>query len=173
MTLVVRRTALVADRLAVLGCQGGRLLERLLGGRPADQRLLRADGVHAGRVDRAQRDAGGGDVRAVQPQRDAGGRRGPVAGAALDLLVRAPTALAHGDAHLDEHLGVADGRLVGALMELVHVEHALAGAPAYDRGRAERRAHGAEILGGVRLAEGPADRAAVADGRVGDHLLGL
>src|SRR5262249_37064082 len=106
-------------------------------------------------------------------QRGAGGGGGPVTRAALDLLVRAASVLAHGDADLDQDLGVADGRLVRAAVELLHVNDALAGAAADHRRGAERSAHRAEVLGGIRLAERAPDRAAIAHGWVRDLVLGV
>ena len=58
-------------------------------------------------------------------------------------------------------------------MELVHAHGPLAVlARDHDRGL-ERGADGREVLGGVGLREGAADRAAVADHGVGDHVLGV
>ena len=101
-------------------------------------------------------------VPPVEPQRGAGGGDGPVAGAALDLLVGAAGAVAQRDADLDEHLGVADRRLVRAAVELAIVDDALAARPRMTTRRAERGAHRREVLGRVGLAQRAADRAAVA-----------
>ena len=61
----------------------------------------------------------------------------------------------------------------GPAVELVHVDDALAVRAADDHPRADRRADGGQVLGRVGLAERAADRAAVADDRVGDHALGV
>ena len=106
---------------------------------------------------------------------DGGRRRGdrPVAGAALDLLVRAAGAGAQPQTDLGEHLAGADRGHVRADVEVLHPDHALAvGAADHDLALAAA-ADGREVLGRVGLAERAADRAAVAHDRVGDHLLGV
>jgi hypothetical protein len=80
---------------------------------------------------------------------------------------------AHGDADLDEHLGVADGGLVRALVEVGHVDDPVAAGAADHRGGAQRREDRVEVLGRVGLAQRAADGPAVAHRRVGDQLLGL
>ncbi len=91
----------------------------------------------------------------------------------VDLLVGAAGGFVQGDADLGEHLQLSHGGPVGAAVEVAHVEHALAVGSADDHPRCDRRAHRGEVLGRVGLAEGAADRAAVADDRVGDHALGV
>ena len=75
--------------------------------------------------------------------------------------------------NLGEELAVADRGHERADVELVHADDALArGAADHDRGL-ECRADRGQVLRGVRLAERAADRAAVADYRIGDHPLGF
>ena len=76
-------------------------------------------------------------------------------------------------ADLGEHLPVADGGLVGAAVELGHVDHPLPTASADHAARVERGAHRRQVLRGVGLAERAAQRAPVADDRVGDDPLGV
>ena len=110
---------------------------------------------------------------AVHPDRRAGRHDRPVAGPALDLLVGAGPARPHRDADLDEHLAVADRRLVRPAVELLHRHDPLAGAAADHAARVERGADRREVLGRVGLAQRAAERAAVAHHRVGDHPLGV
>ncbi len=56
-------------------------------------------------------------------------------------------------------------------MELVEGELAHPCRTADDARRAEHRAHGGQVLGGVGLADRPSERPAVADDRIGDDLL--
>ena len=58
-------------------------------------------------------------------------------------------------------------------MKLGHLDNALAVETADHHPRVDRRADRAQILRRVRLAQGAADRAPVADDRVGDHPLGV
>src|SRR5439155_1098526 len=163
VSLVLDRPALVGRRLALLGGEHGRLGERLLRRRTAREGLLGARGCDAP-TDGGQRDPRAADPAVVEPQLGAGGRDRPVAGAALDLLVGAAGVLADRDPHLREQLTGADGGLVGAAGEVGHRDDALARRAADDEARAERGADGGEILRRVGLAEGAADRAAVAHG---------
>ena len=97
-----------------------------------------------------------------------------VAGAPLDLLVRAAEAGVDREADLDEHLGRLHGGHVRADVELLHPDDALAAARTAQNGLAlERHDDAGEVLGGVGLAQRAAHRAAVADDRVGEHGLGL
>ena len=123
--------------------------------------------------DRAERDARVGDLAAVDPDgRGCGGDR-PVAGAALDLLVRAAGARAQRNPNLGEQLAVADRGHVGPDVKVLHRDHPLAAGAADHDLRLHRRADRREVLGRIRLAERAADRAAVAHDRIGDHVLGV
>ena len=125
------------------------------------------------RADRRQPDPGIGDHLAVHPDRGTGRHDRPVSGPSLDLLVGARAVRAQRDAHLGQHLGVTDGRLVRAAVELLHRHDPLAGGAADHAARVQRRADRGEILGRVGLAQRSAERAAVADDRVGDDPLGV
>ena len=80
---------------------------------------------------------------------------------------------AHAEPHLGQDLAGADRGHVRADVEVLHGDDALALGAADDDLRLGGRADGREVLGGVGLAERPADRAAVAHDRVGDHVLGV
>src|SRR5262245_7645593 len=98
----------------------------------ADQRMLRS---WAGDVaaDRGERDPGPRDRAVLDVERGAGGRDRPVADPAIDLQIGAPTAVR--DTDLREDLRRADRGLVRALVELVHVHHALLlGVADHERG---------------------------------------
>ena len=58
-------------------------------------------------------------------------------------------------------------------MEVIHRDDALAVRAGDHDARLQRRADGGEVLGGVGLRQRAADRAAVADRGIGDHLLGV
>ena len=173
MALVVDRPAAVRARRAVRRGDLARLREQLVRRRLAAQQLLGARDVDRREPDRAERDADVGDRAAVDPDgRRRGGDR-PVAGAALDLLVRAAAARAQREPHLGEQLAVADRGHVGPDVEVVHPDDALAVGAADHGLRLDRRADRREVLGRVGLAQRAADRAAVAHDRVGDHVLGV
>ena len=61
----------------------------------------------------------------------------------------------------------------GPVCELAHRHHPLAAGAAARRTRPGGAPGGREVLGRVGLAQRPADRAAVAHHRVGDHPLGV
>ena len=89
MALVVDRPAAVGARGAVLRRDLARLGEELVRGSLASQQLLGSREMDRRQADRAERDARVGDRAAVDPDRRRRGGDRPVAGAALDLLVRA------------------------------------------------------------------------------------
>jgi len=101
-----------------------------------------------------------------------GGDR-PVAGAALDLLVRAAAARPQPEPDLGEHLAGTHRRHVGADVEVLHPDHPLGARSADDDLRPGGSADGRQVLGRVGLAQRAAERPAVAHDRVGDHLLGV
>ena len=78
-----------------------------------------------------------------------------------------------GQPDLREQLGRPDHRLVRALVELASRDRPASGGRADDHRGADRGAHRRQVLGGIRLAQRPADRPAVTYDRVGDHLLGI
>ena len=173
MALVVDRPATVGAGRAVLRGDLARLLEEVVGGRLAAQQLLGPGEVDGREADGAQRDPGVGDRPAVQPDRRRGGGDRPVAGAALDLLVRAARSGAHAEPDLGEDLARLHRRHVRADVEVLHAHDALAfGSADHDLGL-DGGAHGRQVLGGIGLAERAADGAAVAHDRVGDHVLGV
>src|SRR4051812_44702262 len=92
VTLVVHRPAAVRGGRAVLGGDLRGLPEQLLGRRLAAQQLLGPAQVDGGEADGGEGDAGVGDRASVQPDGGGGCGDGPVAGAALDLLVGAAAA---------------------------------------------------------------------------------
>jgi hypothetical protein len=149
------------------------LREQLLRRSLAPQQLLGPRNMDRRQPDRTERDARVGDLATVDP--DGGRRRDdrPVAGPALDLLVRATGAGTQLEANLGQELAVADRSHVGADVEVLHPDDALAiRAADHDLGL-RRRADRREVLGRVGLAERTADRPAVANDGVGDHLLRL
>ena len=124
--------------------------------------------------DGGQRHAGLGDpaVRAEAHRRPGRGHR-PVADAPVDLLIGATGAGLERHPDLQEHLVILDGRLVGAAVKVVDVEHPVTVEAADDGLGADRRAHRPEVLGRVGLAQRAADRPAVADDGVSDDVLGV
>ena len=88
--------------------------------RLAAQQLLGAGQVDRRQPDRAERDAGVGDRAAVEPHRRRRGGDRPVAGAALDLLVRAAAPGRTLEPHLGEDLAVPHRRHVRADVEVLH-----------------------------------------------------
>ena len=123
--------------------------------------------------DGAERNPGVGDPAALDP--DGGRRRRDrrVAGTALDLLVGASSACAQRDPNLGEQLGLADGGRVRADVKRVHAHHSFPTGTSDDRPSLEGGADGRQVLGCIGLAKRAADRAAVADDRIRDHLLGV
>src|SRR5262249_1771483 len=109
VALVVHRTATVGAGGAVLGCDLPGLLEQGLRRRLAGQELLGAAEVDGGEPDGAERDPHLGDRGRVDPERRGCGRDRPVAGPALDLLVRAARAREERQPDLGEQLAVAHG----------------------------------------------------------------
>ena len=174
VALVVDRPAAVGHRRAVLRGDLARLREQLLRRRPAraaaPRRGCRSMVVRPTALSAMPASA---IVAAVHPHGRRRGGDGPVAGAALDLLVGAAGARPHGQADLGQHLAVADGGHVRADVEVLHADHPLAVGAADDDLRLGRRADGREVLGRIGLAQRAADRAAVAHHRVGDHVLGV
>ena len=123
--------------------------------------------------DCAERDARVGDLAAVDPDRRRCGGDRPVAGAALDLLVRAAAARAQRNPNLGEQLAVGDRGDVRPDVEVLHPDDPLAvGAADHDL-RLHGRADGRKVLRCIGLAERAADRAAVAHDGIGDHVLGV
>src|SRR5829696_1713089 len=171
MALVVDGPAAVRQRCAVLRGDLAGLHEQFLGRTLAAQQLLRAREMDGGRPHRAQRDPGIGDRAVLHP--DGGGRRrnGPVAGTPLDLLVRAAGTGTERQPHLSQQLTVADRRGEWADVELVQAYDALAARAANYGPRLQRRADRRQVLCRIGLAERAADRAAVADDGVRNHLL--
>ncbi len=98
---------------------------------------------------------------------------GKVAGAALDLLVRAAGARSKRQADLDQQVPRTHRRRVRTDVKLLHRDRALAICAADHRLCLDRGADGRKVLRSVGLAERAADRAAVAHHRVGNHLLGV
>ena len=128
MPLVLRRPALVGHGRARRAppARRARAKARPTAARPASAASASAEVMSPPTA------ASATPARAIAPSRElerrAGGDDGPVADAAVELLVRAAGAAAERDADLDEHLGRADGGLVRAAVELVHADDALAAA---------------------------------------------
>ncbi len=171
--LVVDRPSTVRGRGAVRRGDLARLREQLLRRSLAAQQLLGSREMDRREPDRAQRDARVGDLPVLDPDGRGSRRDRPVAGAALDLLVRAAATRPQRKPDLDEQLAVADRGLVRPDVEVLHLDDPLAADAANHGLRLDRRADRREVLGRVRLAERAADRAAVAHDRVGDHVLGV
>ena len=173
MALVVDRPPAVGGRRAVRRGDLARLCEQLVRGGLAAQKLLGARDVDRREPDRAEREAHVGDPSGVDPDRRGRGCDRPVAGAALDLLVRAAPAPAERDPDLGQQLAVADRGHVGPDVEVVHRDDALAAGTPDHRARLDGRADRGQVLRRVGLAQRAADRAAIAHDRVGDHVLGV
>src|SRR5674476_635540 len=92
MTLVVDRSSTVCTRRAVRRSDLARLRKELVRRSLAAQQLLGPREMDRREADRAERDARVGDPAALEPDGRRRGRDRPVAGAALDLLVRAAAA---------------------------------------------------------------------------------
>ena len=122
------------------------------------------------RADGGEREPGVGDRAAVEPDDGAGRGDRPVAHAALDLLVGAAGARAHGEADLGQQLPVAARRSRTARGGTPAMATTRSPPrPADHHLRVQRRADRREVLGRVGLAQRPADRPAVAHQRVGDR----
>ena len=171
VALVVGRPPGVGHRGAALRRDRSRPGVELLRRLPAAQRL--GDGGDAGgvRPDRGQADPRVGDHRAVHPHRGAGRGDRPVAGPAFDLGVGARAVRPQRDPDLGQDLAVLHRRLVGAAEEVAHRDHPLPARAADHAAGVDGGADRGQVLGGVGLAEGAADRAAVADDGVGDDPL--
>ena len=123
---------------------------------------------------RGQRDAGVGDAAAVQPQRGPGGGDRPVAGTPLDLLVGAAGTPARIDIRISISISsgptaVSYGPRWNSPIETTRSPR----GPRITMSCAQRRADRGNVLGRVGLAQRPADGAAIAHQRVGDHPLGV
>ena len=181
MPLVVLGSALVGDRVAVLGGDRPGRGEALLVGRAAEEELLGLGGHEMLGADRGQAEAGRHDNRpsrlpaqapAETQHRSDGGHR-PVAGPPRDLLVRAARAGLHRHPDLGQQLAGSDDGLVRAQVELPDRDHPVAVLAADDRGRPRRGEHRGQVLGRVSLAQRPADRSPQPDDRVRDDALGV
>jgi hypothetical protein len=126
-----------------------------------------------GGADGGQADAALGNGVAVEHHVRAGRSHRPVAGPALDLLVGAADTEADGHPHLGDDLRGTDDRLVRSGVEFAHRHRAVATRAGDHHRGLEGRTHRRQVLRWVGLPERPADGAAVADDRIGNHPLGV
>ena len=124
-----------------------------------------------GRARGAERHPRVGDAPALQPERGGDGDYRKVPRPALDLLVGAAAPRPHREPDLGEDLAVLDRSHVGANVEVIHRNHALAVRADDHDARLQRRADRGQVLGGIGLGQRAADRPAVSHRRIGDHLL--